>query len=98
MIFYIRRKKDQDDQLYYKMNNYHKNTKLTIKTNPSKFLDTGMDIKEDGHYNRYTKRKQNSPFNGHQKYLKDINVTHKKRFRPVYKKCSKFSKRYYISL
>ena len=48
----MRRKKDQDDQLYYKMNNYHKNTKLTIEISLSKFLDTGMDVKEDGHYNR----------------------------------------------
>ena len=32
------------------MNNYHKNIKLTIETNPSKFRDTRMDIKQDGHY------------------------------------------------
>ena len=35
----MRGKKDQDGQLFYKMNNYHKNIKLTIETNPSKFLD-----------------------------------------------------------
>ena len=35
----MRGKKDQDDQLFYKMNNYHKNIKLTIEINPSKFLD-----------------------------------------------------------
>ena len=46
----MRRKKDQDDQLFYKMNNYQKNIKLTIEINPSKFQYTRMDIKEDGHY------------------------------------------------
>ena len=47
----MRRKKDQDNQLFYKMNKYYKNTKLTIEIDLSKFLDKSMDRKEDGHYN-----------------------------------------------
>ena len=53
----MRRKKDQDDQLYYKMKNYHKNIELTTETNLSNFLDTKMNIK-DGHYNTEEYRKE----------------------------------------
>lgn len=54
------------DQLFQKMNHYHKNIKLTKEINPSKFLDTRMDTKEDGIIiQKYTKRKPNGPFIGH---------------------------------
>ena len=44
---YNRRKKNCVDGLYNKLNNYHPNIKLTIETNPSKFLDTEI-INENG--------------------------------------------------
>ena len=37
---YRRRKKNEPDELFSKMNSYHPNIKLTIEINPSKFLDT----------------------------------------------------------
>ena len=35
-----RRKKNVPDELFLKLNNYHRNIKLTIKVSPVKFLDT----------------------------------------------------------
>lgn len=40
----MRRTKDQDDQLFYKTNNYHDNINLIVEINPS---NTGKDIKKD---------------------------------------------------
>jgi len=37
---YVRRKKNVQDELFKKLNNYHPNIKLTIEQNPEKFLDT----------------------------------------------------------
>ena len=37
---YVRRKKNTTDELFEKFNTYHDNIKLTIKENPTKFLDT----------------------------------------------------------
>ena len=37
---YKRRKKNEPDQLFSKMNSYHPNINLTIEINPSKFPDT----------------------------------------------------------
>ena len=37
---YRRRKKNELDELFSKMNSYHPNINLTIEINPSKFLDT----------------------------------------------------------
>ena len=42
---YSKRIKNQPDQLFEKLNNYHPNIKLTIEVNPSKFLDTKIMIK-----------------------------------------------------
>ena len=42
---YSKRIKNQPDKLFEKLNNYHPNIKLTIKVNPSKFLDTEIMIK-----------------------------------------------------
>ena len=36
---YRRRKKNEPDELFSKMNSYYPNINLTIETNPSKFLD-----------------------------------------------------------
>ena len=45
MILISKRIKNQPDKLFGKLNNYHLNIKLTIKVNPSKFLDTEIMIK-----------------------------------------------------
>ena len=37
---YIRRKKNEPDSLFEKLNSYHLNIILTIEKNPTKFLDT----------------------------------------------------------
>ena len=37
---YIRRKKNEPDSLFEKLNSYHPNIKLTIGKNPTKFVDT----------------------------------------------------------
>ena len=37
---YIRRKKNEPDSLFEKLNSYHLNIKFTIEKNPMKFLDT----------------------------------------------------------
>ena len=46
---YNRRKKNEFDKVYYALNNYHENIKLTIEISPLKFLDTEL-INEDGKY------------------------------------------------
>ena len=46
---YNRRRKDEFDKVFYELNNYHQNIKLTIELNPSKFLDTELICKE-GNY------------------------------------------------
>ena len=42
---YSKRIKNQPDQLFEKLNNYHPNIKLTIEVNPNKVLDTKIMIK-----------------------------------------------------
>ena len=42
---YRKQIKNQRDNLFEKLNNYHLNIKLTIEVNPSKFLDTEIMIK-----------------------------------------------------
>ena len=37
---YVRRKKNETDKLYNALNSYHQNIKLTLKLDPTKFLDT----------------------------------------------------------
>ena len=37
---YRRRKRNEPDELFDKMNSYHPNIKLTIEISPKKFLDT----------------------------------------------------------
>ena len=44
---YNRRKKNEFDKVYYALNNYHENIKLTIEISPLKFPDTQL-INEDG--------------------------------------------------
>ena len=37
-----------DDELITNMNSHHKNIKLTVETNPTRFLDTDFKINSDG--------------------------------------------------
>ena len=37
-----RRKKNVPHELFFKLNNYHRNIKLTIEISPAKFLDTQL--------------------------------------------------------
>ena len=39
---YNRRRKDEFDDVFNALNNYHENIKLTIKISPSRFLDTQL--------------------------------------------------------
>ena len=71
--WYIREEKSK---LFYEINTFHKNIKLIIEINPSKFLNTRIGIKEDGHYNAEVYQKETkASMIGHQKYLIDRNVT-----------------------
>ena len=42
---FSKRIKNQPDKLFEKLNNYHPNIKLTIDVNPTKFVNTGIMIK-----------------------------------------------------
>ena len=56
---YRRRKKNELDELFSKINTYHPKMNLTIKINPSKFLDT----KIAGNKNAFSQHKNNKlPF------------------------------------
>ena len=44
---YVRRKKNETDELYNALNSYHQNIKLTLELNPTKFLDTKI-IRSNG--------------------------------------------------
>ena len=44
---YVRRKKNETDELYNALNSYHQNIKLTLELNPTKFLDTEI-IRSNG--------------------------------------------------
>ena len=43
---YIRRKKNEPDSLFEKLNSYHPSIKLTIDKNPTKFLDAEIIRRE----------------------------------------------------
>ena len=53
-----RRKKNIPDELYFKLNNYHRNIKLTIEISPVKFLDTQL-VNLNGKIERKVYRKLN---------------------------------------
>ena len=46
---YNRRRKDEFDEVFQALNNYHENIKLTIEISPSKFFDTQL-INVEGKY------------------------------------------------
>ena len=37
---YVQRKKHETDKFFLDLNSHHENIKLTLETNPNKFLDT----------------------------------------------------------
>ena len=44
---YVRRKKNDVDKLFEKLNSYNKNIKPTLEVNPTKFLDTEL-VRKNG--------------------------------------------------
>ena len=68
----MRRTKDQDDQLFYKTNNYHDNINLIVEINPS---NTGKDITPPPRCNTAPPQNETKLLQNHQKYLKYVNVT-----------------------
>ena len=54
---YNRRNKNEFDQVFHALNNYHHNIKLTIEISPTKFLDTKL-INSEGKYITKVHRKQ----------------------------------------
>ena len=73
---YNRRRKDEFDEIFHALNNYHENINLTIEIRPSKFLDTQL-INIEGKYiaKRFTERKAKYLYTGHQKYQSNIRET-----------------------
>ena len=57
-IFNVR-KKGQNDPLFEALNKYHPNMKFTLENNPTKFLDTELIWKEDGHCSTNVYQKPN---------------------------------------
>ena len=43
-----RKKNSANDEYFANMNSYHKNIKLTVESNPSRFLDTAFSVNPDG--------------------------------------------------
>ena len=43
-----RKQNATNDELFANMNSHHKNKKLTIATNPTRFLDTAFNVNPDG--------------------------------------------------
>ena len=43
-----RKKNATNDELFANMNSYHKNIKLTVESNPTRFLDTAFNFNPDG--------------------------------------------------
>ena len=44
---YVRKKRNQTDELYNALNSYHQNIKLTLELDPTKFFDTEI-IRSNG--------------------------------------------------
>ena len=61
--------------LYDVLNSYHPKIKLTIKTNPQRFLDTEIKHINGTIEHRDTGRKQNYRYHGHETFLKCIKET-----------------------
>ena len=45
---YVRKKKNKDDALFNALNSLHKNIKLVVEVNPTKFLDTQISRNSGG--------------------------------------------------
>ena len=73
---YNRRQKNTSDVLYNALNNYYPKIKLTIETNPQRFLDTEITyINGTTETRLHRERKQNYQYHGHQTFLKGIRET-----------------------
>ena len=71
---YVKRKKNETDELSNVFNLYHQNIKLTLEMDPTKFLDTEI-IRSNGKITTqvYNKLKK-LPYIGHQKSQSDTNA------------------------
>ena len=58
---YNRRKKNVEDSLFKALNSYHKNIKLTIQINPTKFLDTNLHSKDGIYVTKLYRRQTKIP-------------------------------------
>ena len=56
----VRKKKHEADKLFLDLNSYHENIKLTLETNPNKFLDTEIIRTDQGKLRRKFITKQKS--------------------------------------
>ena len=72
---YSRRKKNCTGQLYHELNNNHPNINLTNETNPKKFLDNQVLIKNGKIETAVYRKSTKLPCHGHQIYLNSINET-----------------------
>ena len=63
---YSKQIKNQTDDLFEKLNNYHPNIKFTIEVNPSKFLDTEIMIKNGIIETSTVIKESKNPMTGHQ--------------------------------
>ena len=52
------RKKNIPDELFFKLNNYHRNIKLTIETSPTKFLDKKLPVPWSSNISKRYKRNE----------------------------------------
>ena len=71
---YIRRKKNEPDSLFEKLNSYHPNIKLTIEKNPTNILDTEIIRRGCEIETKFTISLKSFQCIGLQKFQLDINV------------------------
>ena len=66
-----RKKNAANDELFANMNSYHKNIKLTVESNPNRFLETAFNVNPDGSVTtKYFENLENFPPFKSLKYLK----------------------------
>ena len=59
------------DELFANMNSHHKNIKLTVESNPTRFLDTAFNVNPDGSVTtKYFENLENFPPFKSLRYLK----------------------------
>ena len=72
---YSRRKKNIEDSLFKALNSCDKNIKLTIETNPIKFLDTHLHNKDGNFFTKVYRKETKFQLTGLHRHLKDTKET-----------------------